>query len=99
MFNYFKWVYWNIHYYIKYDKNNRIKRKLFKEAFELARSVPGMGSLTIMFDPYKLEWKTRIDFSNNDKFECSHENINTSLKNIIQQFNNCAYRGAWDWED
>lgn len=46
------------------DRYVDIDPEVFDKAWKASRSYPGMGGLTLMYNPYECSWIAKIDFSN-----------------------------------
>ena len=68
--------------------NQNISQIIFNQAFDCARSIPGMGSLKIQFNPYTITWEAEINFSNNVKYLAIDEEVSVALYKVIDIFNN-----------
>jgi hypothetical protein len=53
---------------------------IFAEACNVISYYPGMGSLSISYNPHKESWTVTITFSDYDKYTTDHEDINVALK-------------------
>ncbi len=56
---------------------------LFEDAANVARSRVGMGSLSVIWNPYEVQWMVRIDYADGTKIECQRHDINDSLRAVL----------------
>lgn len=62
-----------------------IDAQAFEDAFKASRSYPGMGGLTLKWNPYECNWIAKIDFADNSRYEVIHDNATIALQEVAQK--------------